>query len=263
MQALSRNPIAKTSANKWLLQGVCQQATHLRLFCFPHAGGNANNYIHWQNHLSPGIQLNVLQLPGRTSRMQETPVQSMDELVTAIVEGISPYLDKPFAFFGHSMGAIVAYEVCQRLRSLNKPLPRQLMVSSCRGPSVPRPYADIHALPFDDLLSALQDLNGTPSEALANRELMAMMEPSIRADFKVIETRVYTEQAPLDLPITALGGKQDSSVSTQDLQAWKQHTDAGFWLKLYDGDHFYHVGHEQALLRQICELMCMQTQIAI
>lgn len=263
MRALNRNPVAKTSANKWLLQGTTQQAVHLRLFCFPHAGGNANNYIHWQNSLSPGIQLCVLQLPGRGSRIQDAALDSMDDLVAAIVEGISPYLDKPFAFFGHSMGAIVAYEVSQRLRALNKAMPRQLLVSSCRGPGIPRPYADIHALPFDELLASLGELNGTPTEALANRELMTMMEPSIRADFKIIETRVYTEQAPLNLPITALGGKQDPSVSAQDLQAWRQHTDSGFWLKLFDGDHFYHVSSEQALLRQICELMCMQTQIAI
>lgn len=263
MRTLNRNQTASTSANKWLLQGNTQSPSHMRLFCFPHAGGNANNYIHWQKSLSPGIELCVIQLPGRTSRMIESPITNMAALVEAIVEGIGPYLDKPFAFFGHSMGAVVAYEVSQRLRKLDKPSPIHLFVSSCRGPAMPLKRQPIYNLPFDDLLTALANLNGTPSEALDNKELMAMMEPVIRADFEIIETRSYNEQAALDLPITALGGKQDPSVSTLELQAWKQHTNAGFWLKLFEGDHFYYADQEKALMRQISELMCITTRIAI
>jgi medium-chain acyl-[acyl-carrier-protein] hydrolase len=220
-------------------------------------------YHDWQQLLPAGVQLCAVQLPGRGARMREATIDNIQELVTKLADAIAPYLDKPFAFFGHSMGAAVAFELCRRLRAMNKPLPQHLLVSACRAPHIPLQRAPIHGLTKTEFWRAIDQLNGTPKELLDNAELRDMLEPTLRADLKLIETRQYSEQAPLPVPITAFGGAHDQGASPDMLQAWQEHSSSGFWMRLFPGGHFYHNEHKQLLLKQISELLYINPRIAM
>lgn len=248
---------------RWLVTPKKISNPSLRLFCFSHAGGSAAVYHQWHKQLPTNIEVCAVQLPGRGHRMSEPAIDDLALLVESICDGISEQLHVPFAFFGHSMGGILAYEVarCLRRRGLHQPC--HLMISGCRAPHILLGREPIHNLSKPDFLAKLRELNGTPKEALENAELMAMMEPILRADFKIVETREYYEEEPLSMPISAFGGKQDNRVNLEHLQSWQQHsTSATFWLQLFEGDHFYYTQHNRELLRQMTDLLYLGARTA-
>ena len=163
----------------------------------------------------------------------------MLSLVQTIAPFLLPYLDKPFAFFGHSMGALVSFELARLLHKEYKCSPSHLFVSGRRAPQVPDPDPPIHTLPNSEFLQELRRLNGTPEAVLQNDELMQLLLPTLRADFAVLETYVYTPQPLLDYPITAFGGLQDPEVCCEVLEAWRDQTRAAFSLHKFPGDHFF------------------------
>jgi len=148
-------------------------------------------------------------------------------------------LDKPFAFFGHSLGALVSFELTRRLRREYGVHPVRLFVSAGRAPQIPRRGPPIHALPEEELLAELRRLNGMPGELMEHEELMEIMLPLLRADFAVYETYVYTNEPPLNCPISAFGGIQDHRVKDSDLEAWRAQTNVSFSLRMFPGDHFF------------------------
>lgn len=252
----------QNTTQRWLVTAKKVTNPNLRLFCFSHAGGSATVYHQWHKQLPSNLELCAVQLPGRGHRMSEQPINDLPALVEAICDGIKDQLDIPFAFFGHSMGGTVAYELSRCLRRRGLPQPCHLLVSGCRAPQFLLGREPIHDLPKAAFLDKLRELNGTPKEALANAELMDMMEPILRADFKIVETREYLEEAPLTMPISAFGGKQDNRVSLEHLQSWQQHTSAAFWLQLFEGDHFYYAQQNKSLLRQITDLLYLSSHTA-
>jgi medium-chain acyl-[acyl-carrier-protein] hydrolase len=159
-------------------------------------------------------------------------------------------MDIPFAFFGHSMGGLICFELARHLRKSQKPGPAQLFVSALPAPQLLQPDSLLHLLPDADLIDALYRLGGTPSEVLQNEELMRLMLPILRADFAVYGTYVYAADVPLDMGITAFGGKQDQEVSVQDLAAWRDQTRSAFALSILPGNHFF-IHSEQDLLLQM------------
>lgn len=171
--------------------------------------------------------------------MGSVPFTQLEPLVQAITEVILPYLDKPFALFGHSMGAVVSFELARLLRRQYKREPLHLFVSGRRAPQIPPLEPCMHTLPEPAFLDKLRHLNGTPKAVLENTELMQLLLATLRADFAVIETYIYAAEPPLDCPITVFGGLQDDEVGLDDLQAWRQHTNACFSLQLFPGDHFF------------------------
>jgi medium-chain acyl-[acyl-carrier-protein] hydrolase len=181
--------------------------------------------------------------------MMEEPFTQMLSLVQAAAEALLPYLDKPFAFFGHSMGALVGFELARQLRRQNSPKPNHLFVSGCFAPDIPDPYP-LHNLPDSELLEGLRRLNGMPQEALENAELMRLILPTLRADCTVTETYDYTNEPSLDCSISAFGGLQDDLVSRDHLEAWRKQTTASFSLRMFPGDHFF-LQTAQPLLLQI------------
>lgn len=225
----------------------------LRLFCFPYAGGAAVTFRTWPDSLPRAIELCPVELPGRGKRIRSVPFTRLQLLVQAIAIAILPYLDKPFAFFGHSMGGLVSFELARLLRKNYGKIPVHLFISGYRAPQIPDPDPPIHDLPEPEFLEELRRLNGTPQAVLENTELMQMLLPAIRADFAVIETYAYTPESPLDCPITAFGGLQDREVSWDDLKAWQEQTNAAFSLHMLPGDHFFLQSAQPLLLQALSQ----------
>lgn len=211
----------------------------LRLFCFPYAGGSSYIFRSWRDRLPKTVEICPIELPGRGIKMKSTPLNQIEPLVKVIALEILPYLDKPFAFFGHSMGALVSFELARFIRCQCNLEPAHLFVSGRRAPQTEDLRAPLYHLPEADFLQELRQLNGTPEEILNNQELMSLLTPVLRADFAVLETYVYSHKAKLNCPISVFGGLQDKEVSVEQLEAWQEQTSNDFNLKMFPGDHFF------------------------
>jgi len=237
--------------DRWVVRPEPRPAASLRLFCFSYAGGGASIYRSWTRELPPQVELCAVQLPGRESRLLESPYTEMSALVERLVDALGPYLDRPFAFFGHSMGALVSFEVARELRRRYGVSPLHLFVSGHAAPQVQRRRPPVHQLPDEAFIDAIRQLNGTPEQVLQNAELMELIVPALRADLAVCETYRYVGAAALDCPISAFGGLADVEVTYGDLRAWQVHTRETFRLRLFDGDHFYLRDQQSVLIDTI------------
>ncbi|WBB80650.1 beta-ketoacyl synthase N-terminal-like domain-containing protein [Micromonospora sp. WMMD882] len=231
----------------WLVRGVPDASARLRLFCLPYAGGNAALYRAWDDALPAGVQVCPIQLPGRDQRHREPAFTRMSELTRTLTDVLRPYLDQPYALFGHSMGALVAYETTRWLRRRGLPAPAHLYVSAARAPHLPDPEPPMHRLPEAKLVDRLRAMGGTPEEMLADPETLAVYLPLLRADFAMVETRIHQTEPPLDVPLTVFGGDRDDKITTDQLAAWREQTVAAFDLTVLPGDHFF-VQRERAAL---------------
>lgn len=209
-----------------------------RLFCFPYAGGGASVFRQWQTYLPDYVQIFGVQPPGREARICEPPLDNVHDLVENLLPDLERYLDKPFAFFGHSTGALVAFECINALRRNNAPLPNRLIVSAGRAPHIPEP-SPLHDLPEDAFIRELQRFSGTPEEVLKSPELMEIFIPILRADLAVEETYTFIPQRPLDLPISAIYGFGDKEAPLTAVAAWEAHTSGFFSIHGMEGGHFF------------------------
>ncbi len=225
----------------------------LRLFCFPYGGGAARAYRPWTQTLPPEIDVCAIQLPGRGNRLREPPLTKMSLAVELVGKEIVSLLDRPYAFFGHSMGAILAFEVVRLLRRSGHPHPVHLFVSGHNAPQIPKTEPFTYNLPDAEFIEELQRLNGTPREVLEHPDMMRMMLPSLRADFESIQTYSYKHESPLDCPITALGGLLDPETSRETLEPWREQTTAAFNLQMFPGDHFFLHQEQARVLRVIAQ----------
>lgn len=210
----------------------------VQLFCLPHAGAGASSYRDWPELLAPDIEVIPVQFPGRESRHREPALHSAAELVAELRAPLASRAGRDFALFGHSMGALLSYELAHELSALGKP-PRHLFVSGLGSPHLPPAGPRLHDLPDAELLAVIAKLEGTSPEVLAQPELVRLLLPLFRADLEVWETYV-PHRGPLQVPVTALGGRHDPSVSLDMLSAWRSLTSAEFQLSVFDGGHFYH-----------------------
>ena len=213
-------------------------ASSARLFCFPYAGGSSGIYRGW-SELFPNMEICVARLPGREARFKEPAMRTNEEVVRAMSSAIRPLLDRPFVLFGHSMGALLAFELARELREQALRSPRLLCVSAAPAPHLPRRAPALSRMSNEQLVAELRTWNGTPEAILTNRELMHLLLPTIRADLEVVEGYTYRALPPLQCPLLVLGGKQDRSVARDDLIGWGEHTIAGSNLVEVDGDHFF------------------------
>jgi medium-chain acyl-[acyl-carrier-protein] hydrolase len=211
----------------------------IRLFCFPYAGSGTLAYRRWIDDLSEKIELCMIRLPGRESRLNEPPFIELTPLVEYIAESIVTYLNKPFAFWGHSMGGLIAFELSRTLRRKRQAQPYHLFISGRGAPQLPRQGSTIHNLPLNQFIDKVRSLNGIPEKMWNYPEMIEMFIPILRADFAVCETYLYIDEPPLDSPITALGGLQDQTTSLKSLEAWKEQTSSSFTVEMFPGDHFY------------------------
>ena len=240
-----------TPAHAWLTCPKLNPQARLRLFCFPYAGGGASAFRTWSDDLPPDIEVCLVKLPGRESRLTEPLYMQLSPLVQTLAQVLVPSLNPPFVFFGHSMGAPISFELVHELRRQMRPGPSHLFVAARRAPHIPESKPPIHRLPESEFVEELRRLNGTPEEVLQHAELMQLMLPILQADFALCETYSYTTKEPLDCPISAFGGLQDLRVSRDDLAAWRQQTRSSFALRMLPGDHFFVHNSQAPLLSAI------------
>jgi len=246
--------VKSATNNSWFSFPKPNSPARTRLFCFPYAGGGVFEYRTWAHCLPSAVEVCAVQLPGREARLREAPYTKLHDLCETLAQAIVPYLDKPFAFFGHSLGAFITFELIRQLRRQNGPLPRHLFVSGSRAPQIPDPDPPVYHLPDADLIREVnQRYDGIPSEIMQNAEMLGLLMPALRADFEMNDTYVYHDEAPLDCPISCFGGLQDRSTPARHLEAWQEQTRRAFAVKMFWGDHFFLKNSRLLLLQAVSE----------
>lgn len=243
--------MSETMQKRWFLCAKAQPAADLRLFCLPHAGGSAVLYRNWAKLISPSVEVVSIQLPGRGTRLQEPPFTSMEPLVAAIAEEIADLLDKPFAFFGHSMGATIGFELAHSLRNTQGKEPSHLFVAGRKAPQAFDRDPPTYDLPEPEFVEKLRRLEGTPPEVVENEELLQLVLPLLRADFKLIQTYEYVLRTRLTCPVTALGGVADKGVDPESLRQWQKESSGTFSIHMFSGNHFFVRDAERAIVQTV------------
>lgn len=221
----------------------------MRLFCFPYAGGGPNIFRNWANTLAPEIEVIAIQLPGHGARIKEARYNRIAPVTNALLPIILPFSEKPLTLFGHSLGALLAYELAIKLNEINHP-PKKLFVSGSQPPKQ-KTISGIHTLNNGEFITRLKELNGTPEAVFANQELLDIVLPVLRADFAMAETYAKEGNRELASPITAFCGTQDLKKSKKDLEAWAGFTSEQFEIHAFPGDHFFIHSQEALLLNQL------------
>jgi medium-chain acyl-[acyl-carrier-protein] hydrolase len=242
----------------WLTSfGDVAEPTH-QLFCFPHAGGGTSIFHTWQRRTTT-LRVAGVMLPGRERRLGEPAIADLDVLVDALVAALARFTHQPYALYGHSTGALVAFELARRIRSHNLPLPAALFVAGCDAPHL-LDFERAYDLPRDELVSWLCGTEGLPAEALEYPKLIDLLLPTIRADLALAETYRYREEPPLAVPIHVFQGSRDAQTSDDGTGGWAAQTSAGCRVTVFDGGHFFVQEYEAELvaligadLRQLAE----------
>lgn len=223
----------------WITCPSPNSLASLRLFCFPYAGGSAFSFRNWSEQLPHTVEVCPIELPGRGMRIKDPTFTQMPLLIEELAQSLLPHLDKPFIFLGHSLGAIISFELTRFLRKIDACTPMQLFVSGHCAPQISYSIPPIHTLSDTEFIDGLSRLHGTPEAALSNKELMQLLLPALRADFAIFSDYTYRPEPPLNLPITVFGGLQDPSASREMLESWHVQTNAAFNMQMFPGDHFF------------------------
>lgn len=244
--------LSKEDFERWLHIPKPIARAKLRLYAFPFAGGTGTFYHAWAKLLPPQVELCGIQLPGRLGRFEELPYTRMGELVETLAHVVSAQDEVPFLFFGHSMGAVLAFELAHHLRQAHGVAPCHLIASGHRAPQLPNPRPNIFKLPTDQFVEALKVFNGTPAQLLEDRELMELLLPALRADFEMLSGVAYTERGALPFPITAFGGRYDSEALEDEIHAWSVHTNKTFEAEFFEGGHFFVSECLPEVIKRVC-----------
>ncbi len=224
----------------------------VRLFGFPYAAGRPRAFRSWPRQLPRRCELLAVCYPGRGSRLEEAPSQTVRELAVEAAAAIALHSGGvPFALFGHSMGALVAFEVARELRRAAGPQPARLFVSGQAAPQLPVAGQPTVALPDEAFTERLRAIGGTPPEVLESDQLMRLLLPAIRADFNACDTYAYEPEDPLCIPIRAFAAIDDAEVSPVEVEAWRTQTSMAFDKQVLAGGHFFVHSAEQAVLQAI------------
>ncbi|MEU5367125.1 alpha/beta fold hydrolase [Streptomyces sp. NPDC005925] len=235
-------------SDPWIRRFRPRPEAGVRLVCLPHAGGSASYYhpLAQSPALLPGTEVLAVQYPGRQDRRREPLIDDVARLADLITGALAPFDDRPLALFGHSMGAVLAYEVAQRLRDRTGQEPCRLFVSGRRAPSRFR-RGTVHLLSDAELADELRRAGGTDPVFLDDEELRAEILPVVRNDYRAVELYRWTPSPPLTCPITALVGDRDPQAAPDDVEAWREHTEGPFDHKVFSGGHFYLNTHQRGV----------------
>jgi medium-chain acyl-[acyl-carrier-protein] hydrolase len=242
---------------KWLgFRREIAQA-RLRLFCFPFGGGGASIFARWQAGMPAGVEVCPVQPPGRENRIAEALVTRMPQMVAMLADVLSPYLDLPVALFGHSVGALTAFELARQWRRQGLRPPEWLFVAGHPAPDLPRRRPYVSHLERTEFVKAMRNQFEVDQALLDAEELMEMIFPALRADYELVETYDYQDEPPLAVPISAFGGSRDPEATAEELLAWKRQTTGPFRSQTLEGNHMFinssrdsivkEVGHDLAL----------------
>jgi surfactin synthase thioesterase subunit len=238
-------------SDQWIRRFRPAPDAAVRLVCLPHAGGSASFYFPVATAMSPLVDVLAVQYPGRQDRLHDPLINNIPDLADAVTAALRPWLDRPFALFGHSMGASLGFEVALRLERAGTP-PAHLFASGRRAPSRYR-EEHVHLGGDDAIIAELSRLSGTESSILGDEELLRMVLPAIRNDYRAAETYRHAGGPRLSSPITAITGTSDPKATIAEVKAWAGHTESGFELKTYTGGHFYLIDHAGAVINLIDE----------
>ncbi len=242
--------------NKWLLIPKPTPNAALKLICFPYAGGNTSTFSPWLSELPNNIELILIQLPGRGSRLFEDIYYDMGSLIKKLLEFFPTLIDKPYILFGHSLGSRVAFELATKLKEMGKPLPEHFVASGSRAPHFAINEKQIHNLPDKEFISELRQMGGTPDEILDNEELIELLLPALKADFTIAEKYFYLGNEVLDCPISVLGGKNDIEVTVASLNGWSDLFLKPAEVHMIAGGHFFIDTNRDAVLLKLNEIIC-------
>jgi surfactin synthase thioesterase subunit len=231
---------------RWFRRFGASSGARRRLICFHHAGGSASLFSDWHRHVTSATEVWAVALPGRETRLAETPVDRMETLAALLVEVLP--LDLPFAFFGHSLGAVIGFELARQLRMRGLPEPAHLFVSACLAPQLCLQERSRATLSDAELLHALESFGGTPKELLEYPDYLAMVLSVLRADFNLIDRYMAPEGSELRFRITAYAGTADPHVPPDLMRAWERWAMPGFTCRSFAGDHFYLNARRAALI---------------
>lgn len=234
--------------SSWILRRAPRPDARLRLFCLPHAGGDSWIFQDWQSGLPGAIEVCPVRLPGRGSRMDAAPMTDLPALVATLAREMRPLLDRPYAVFGHSMGALIGFELARELRRQRALAPAMLCVAAYPAPQLPLREPRVSELPAELLLRDLDRRFGAGHDLADNPDLLEIMLPVLRADMTLCECYDYADERPLDCPIAAYGGISDPGVTPAALDAWEAQTSQPFLRHAVPGGHFFPVGSRAALL---------------
>ncbi len=223
-----------------------------KVFAFPYSGAGASAYHQWANYFNQrGIDFIGVRLPARENRLGEKPLSHLPVLIDALVSEIIPLLNKPFVFFGHSLGSLIAFELCRALRKKGVALPTHLFVSAFHPPSLPNPNKALHQLAQNDFIDGIRAYGNTPEKVLSNTLLMDLFLPMLRADFALHETYHYKKESPLACPITVFKGREDSFAKAKYMSDWQQQTQSHYEEVEYDGGHFFIDEYKESISQQL------------
>ena len=241
--------------DSWITIFLPNSQADLRLFCFSYAGGSSMIFRPWLDKFPANVEICLIELPGRGSKIKLPLLKRLEPIVENLSLQIQPYLDKDFAFFGHSMGGLLSFELTRLLSKKYGASPVNLFISARGAPQMQSLKSPIYDLPDSDFIDKLRHYNGTPSAVLENRELMELFLPILRADFEVLETYTYNHAPPLECPISVFGGLQDTQVTIEELEAWREQTNNYFSLNMFPGDHFFIHDSHSLLIEKISEIL--------
>jgi medium-chain acyl-[acyl-carrier-protein] hydrolase len=224
----------------WFHVPVPRPDAPLRLICFPHAGGGAAAFRGWPDLMGRYIEVAAARLPGRENRFAEPRLRRMPDAVRALTAALLPSLDRPYALFGHSLGALLAYETARALAAAGRPEPVHLVVAASRAPGHQQDGPPLHSLPDDAAFVArLREFGGLPDEVLAQTALISVLLPTVRDDFELAESYRPPPGPPLHCPVTALAGSADRTAGSADLERWRTATTGPFRVRTAPGGHFF------------------------
>ncbi len=229
------------------------QQSKIRMFCFTYSGGTASNFRTWLNHFPLSIELCPIQLPGRETRISDELIFTMDHLVDSLWPEIHSLLDRPCILFGHSLGAVIAYEIAKKIESFSNQL-KFLFVSACSAPKLfMKNVTNIHLESDEQFIETLKGYGAMHTQILKNKEALDLLLPRIRADFSIFETYIYRATAPLKSSIVGCCGLQDEIVAPEKIKAWAAETTSNFYFHEFQGGHFYHQISEKMLCQSLLQ----------
>ena len=242
---------ASLASNPWIGFHHARPSAQSRLFCFPYAGAGASVFRTWPALLSRSVEICGMQYPGREQRVDEPYCTDILVLAETLAAELAPYLTTRFAFFGHSLGALVAYEVTRILRDRHLPMPARLFISGRHAPHLASRHNPLHRLPDPQFIACMRQFNALPVEVFGNSELLSLLVPILKADFAMGENYIYVDGPPLTVPMSVFAGPGDPGISPEDLTAWRELAAGPFEWKQFPGGHLFLHSRRRELIETI------------